>query len=292
MHTHTKSDITDFPAYGNTAGTICEGNDSRLSDARTPVAHTHTKSDVTDLFNSANTWSGENSFTAANINIKSSNFSLGDTVSSNQVKRFQWYDASNNRYACIAVNYATDKSVWIDIPLRTKNTEGTSFVDKGIRFQVKPDNTSAFLPVTNSVTDLGSSSYQWNNLYAKKVNTQSVNGINPGALSLPGAYLGINDQIKDPNGQLNAFDLNGGSNTWVSDVDCYLYFYIPNNKFTWIRIFWPPTLVRCGQTFVPVPNESSDYSGFVPVPANTTVVIQVKGTQAPVFRRSACLGNV
>jgi hypothetical protein len=35
-HTHTKSQITDFPAYGNTAGTICQGNDPRLSDARTP----------------------------------------------------------------------------------------------------------------------------------------------------------------------------------------------------------------------------------------------------------------
>ena len=35
-HTHTKSQITDFPAYGSTAGTICQGNDSRLSDARTP----------------------------------------------------------------------------------------------------------------------------------------------------------------------------------------------------------------------------------------------------------------
>ena len=52
VHTHTKADITDFPVYGTTAGTICEGNDSRLSDARTPVAHTHTKSDVTDLLNS------------------------------------------------------------------------------------------------------------------------------------------------------------------------------------------------------------------------------------------------
>ena len=39
VHTHTKADITDFPAYGNAAGTICEGNDSRLSDARTPVAY-------------------------------------------------------------------------------------------------------------------------------------------------------------------------------------------------------------------------------------------------------------
>ena len=62
VHTHTKSDITDFPAYGTTAGTICEGNDSRLSDARTPVAHTHAKSDVTDLLNSDFIPSANNSY--------------------------------------------------------------------------------------------------------------------------------------------------------------------------------------------------------------------------------------
>ena len=48
-HTHTKSQITDFPSYGTTANSICEGNDSRLSDARTPTAHTHAKSEITDF---------------------------------------------------------------------------------------------------------------------------------------------------------------------------------------------------------------------------------------------------
>ena len=48
-HTHTKSQITDFPSYGTTANTICEGNDSRLSDARTPTSHTHVKSEITDF---------------------------------------------------------------------------------------------------------------------------------------------------------------------------------------------------------------------------------------------------
>ena len=48
-HTHTKSQITDFPSYGTTANSICEGNDSRLSDARTPTSHTHTKSEITDF---------------------------------------------------------------------------------------------------------------------------------------------------------------------------------------------------------------------------------------------------
>ena len=35
--------------FGSTAGTVTQGNDSRLSDARTPVAHTHTKSEITDF---------------------------------------------------------------------------------------------------------------------------------------------------------------------------------------------------------------------------------------------------
>ena len=35
--------------FGTAAGTVTQGNDSRLSDARTPLAHTHTKSEVTDF---------------------------------------------------------------------------------------------------------------------------------------------------------------------------------------------------------------------------------------------------
>lgn len=34
-------------SYGTTAGTACEGNDSRLSDARTPTSHTHAAADIT-----------------------------------------------------------------------------------------------------------------------------------------------------------------------------------------------------------------------------------------------------
>lgn len=35
--------------FGTAAGTVCQGNDSRLSDARTPTSHTHTKSQITDF---------------------------------------------------------------------------------------------------------------------------------------------------------------------------------------------------------------------------------------------------
>ena len=40
------ADRTFDVAYGTTAGTACAGNDSRLSDARTPTSHTHTLSDL------------------------------------------------------------------------------------------------------------------------------------------------------------------------------------------------------------------------------------------------------
>lgn len=36
-------------SFGTTSGTACQGNDSRLSDARTPTSHTHAQSEVTNL---------------------------------------------------------------------------------------------------------------------------------------------------------------------------------------------------------------------------------------------------
>ena len=35
--------------FGTSVGTVCEGNDSRLSDARVPKAHTHKKADISDF---------------------------------------------------------------------------------------------------------------------------------------------------------------------------------------------------------------------------------------------------
>ena len=35
--------------YGITEGTVCEGDDARLGDARTPTSHTHEEADITDL---------------------------------------------------------------------------------------------------------------------------------------------------------------------------------------------------------------------------------------------------
>ena len=60
-HTHTKSQITDFPTLGTASSKdvaasgdanstqVVMGNDTRLTDSRTPTSHTHTKSQITDF---------------------------------------------------------------------------------------------------------------------------------------------------------------------------------------------------------------------------------------------------
>ena len=164
VHTHTKADITDFPVYGNAAGTICEGNDSRLSDARTPVAHTHTKSDVTDLFNSANTWSAENSFNHANLNRKY-NFTLGDN--SYQISRIQYQDKDSTRWGVLSFIHNTDNSVYCDIGVNCLKNDGQTVLNKSIRFLIQPDNNSEFKPINDKAIDLGSSINQWKSIYAQ-----------------------------------------------------------------------------------------------------------------------------
>jgi hypothetical protein len=81
------ADRTLSPVYGATAGTVCEGSDSRLSDARTPLAHTHAQSDITGL---ASTLAAKASklvvrdayLTAGNLNLNSGTSSWGVLPSS------------------------------------------------------------------------------------------------------------------------------------------------------------------------------------------------------------------
>ena len=146
VHTHTKSDITDFPAYGTTAGTICEGNDSRLSDARTPVAHTHTKSDITDLFNSANTWSGYSTFTSYISSKESAAIPAGGYG-----KGIAFQDYQNTRLGYIQPYLTSDNAKRLLI--------GADSGDVAIN--------SSLIPHVSNTYNLGSSSYQWNNVYSK-----------------------------------------------------------------------------------------------------------------------------
>ena len=245
VHTHTKSDITDFPAlanvatsgsyndlsnipasftpashshgnitndgkvgttankplitgtggvvqagtFGNAANTFCEGNDSRLSDARTPVAHTHGKADITDLFNSANTWAENNTYSKTVVierntdigyflALKNSVAELGSTPASATPATIGYSDKNNDKLGYMGMFYNTDGSNHFRLFVRNKFTSrspSTSGTVDYATFQLKlnADQSkegilrASFRPYENNTYDLGSSSYQWNNLYAK-----------------------------------------------------------------------------------------------------------------------------
>ena len=278
VHTHTKADITDFPAlanvatsgsyndlsnipasftpashthgnlandgkigttankplitgtggvvqagsFGTSANTFCEGNDSRLSDARTPVAHTHTKSDVTDLLNSdfipsannaynlgsssyqwnnlyaknyyyngiawgldkANVWTGNNTFNVGPTiygysNIRNSNMEQGTVPQNVLYNGIFFSDKNNNLIGSIDYVYGTSGVAQFDVRLSRNNANANRVLMFSIALPQSGNGTVTFdgdvLPKVNNTYDLGSSSYKW----------KTLNGENPGALSLP-----------------------------------------------------------------------------------------------------------
>ena len=171
--------VVQAGSFGTSANTFCEGNDSRLSDARTPVAHTHGKADITDLFNSANTWTALNSYNQS-IQI-TANFNIGAAPSSDVYGGFYFGNGNTNignvtaRVSSAGITYSrlyvsnkyangaldpngTLTNVELQVGLKAN---GNRFIYSNASW----DNS--LIPYANNTYDLGSSSYQWNNIYSK-----------------------------------------------------------------------------------------------------------------------------
>ena len=183
--------------FGNQANTFCEGNDSRLSDARTPVAHTHGKADITDLFNSANEWTGDNTYsktvaierstdTGNFLALKNTVAELGSTPASATPVTIAYRDKNNDNLGYMGVYYDTDGSNLFRLYVRNKFTSGSpstsglaDYAYFGLKLNADKSKEgilkASFRPYDNNTYGLGSSSYKW----------KTLNGINPGALSLP-----------------------------------------------------------------------------------------------------------
>ena len=170
-------------SFGNAANTFCEGNDSRLSDARTPVAHTHGKADITDLFNSANTWTGDNIFNkpiqvqktsgATEIEIKNLNVDITNNTTTSEVDDIRFLDKNAKITGGVRLTYDNTK-VTQRVYVRSYSSNGESSAQVALELKSDQQNSikeatisSDLLPATNSSYNLGTSSYQWNNLYAK-----------------------------------------------------------------------------------------------------------------------------
>ena len=222
-------------SFGNQANTFCEGNDSRLSDARTPVAHTHTKSDVTDLFNSANTWTGDNTFsktvaiekstdTGNFLALKNTVAELGSTPASATPVTIAYRDKNNDNLGYMGVYYDTDGSNHFRLYVRNKFTSGApstsgspDYAFFGLRLNADKSKEgilkASLRPYDNNTYDLGSSSYKW----------KTLNGVNPGALSLPdyNNYLDVTSNIPVASLDGTQIDLNiylADKTGWLSIV--------------------------------------------------------------------------
>ncbi len=153
---------------GNVTGTASAVPWEGVTDkptAFTPASHTHTSSEVTDLFSGTNTWSAENSFNHANLNRKY-DFTIGDN--SYRISRIQYQDKDDNRWGVQAFTHDIANSVYYDTMISCLKNDGQTILSRGIRFLLRPDNTSEFSPLDNNVIDLGTSSKQW-----KSVNSQT-----------------------------------------------------------------------------------------------------------------------
>ena len=275
VHTHVKSDITDFPAYGNAAGTICEGNDSRLSDARTPVAHTHTKSDVTDLFNTDNVYS-------ANQNFKNSGWEQGVTPANLTSLYLQFIDKNNSSFGAIGFHQDSSGYTFLNILAGDKYANGAKSTSGSlIRNQFRMGTTSAgvmyqsfdgywgssLTPLTNNTYDLGTSSLKW----------KTLNGINPGALSLPDSSKSV---TIDTTGYANSNNFY-----WKPPSDGWLFININHCSLASIK-------TQIGEYYINQP--SGWYRNTVPVAKNKQVILlfACQSSDVPTLTFYPCLGNV
>ena len=287
VHTHTVSQITDFPAYGTTAGTICEGNDSRLSDARTPVAHTHSKSDVTDLFNSANVWTGLNTFSNAANCVFS--FKFGSSGSYNDIR---YYDSNDSNYACIrskvnelnlGLKYSSG-AAWYNGASVTINNTGTVQIKSydGTEPWTVNFTPVGVYPTSNKALELGTSTNKW----------KTLNGVNPGALCFPEGTTGNANTTFNPD--LTNWLTDGTGFTITAQVTGWLHIRIQNStgNFAWVK----RASAGSNQTWGIVGNSDTN-SDIADIPLNVPVVqgyvytlkLKTSRLSAAIFM---CLGNV
>lgn len=154
----------------------------------------------------SNLWTGNNTFKSANTNlaIQSTVSELGSlTAASNW---FRWIDKNGAQNAYISRDVWSDGADSLRIAIVGKRTSGApstsgTEIDCGVRLNLEADGTKSFAPFDNNIS-LGTPTNKW----------KTLNGINPGALSLPGTggYTDIKGDITN---------LSGGNNTFTAPYD-------------------------------------------------------------------------
>ena len=235
--------VVQAGSFGNSANTFCEGNDSRLSDAWTPVAHTHGKADITDLFNSnfipsannsynlgsssyqwnnlyaknyyyngtawgldkINAWTNFNRINGYRLEVKSSSQEIGVIPSSNQWNGFQFTDKNNTNTLSFEHGFLGSGETRFKISM----VDNFASHDSGSTVWIEFLRLTAYAGGSGFI--VGAELRPLNNNLNLGTSTnkwKTFNGINPGALSLPVTAL---NNTYDISGDIT--DLTGGNNS-------------------------------------------------------------------------------
>ena len=262
--------VVQAGSFGTSANTFCEGNDSRLSDARTPVAHIHTKSDVTDLLNSDFIPSANNSYNLGSSsyqwnNLYAKNYYYNGTEFQNKfvtldsgqtIKYSKTFaqdanlDVHGYRFRVInddmELGVVPTSNQWTGMLFTDKNKTNISEIVQSFQrdgrtlyqINVFPNEANAekrsiiawtynsansvshasfssnIIPVNSNTYDLGSSTKKW----------KTLNGINPGALSVPSSdsadYIDLSSNLS-----------TNAEYQYTAPFDGWLCLYVIVNEF-------------------------------------------------------------
>lgn len=304
--------VVQAGSFGNAANTFCEGNDSRLSDARTPVAHTHTKSDVTDLLNSNfipsannsydlgsssyqwnnlyaknyyyngtawgldkdNTWTNRNLYENYSLTIRDNNIQDTTPPDSDTGKGIiEVWNKDNHYWGGFGYKWLANGNSELVIALSNWNGNVQGYWEYKIGVN-KAFNDLYFAPPHNLV-NLGTSTNKW----------KSLNGINPGALSLPdydsAAKLNLTSTFPTPDSNSNIYytpTMNGwlyicfkiSSATTIVASDSIFYIQAKDNNIANANFVQTSWMLKSGGT--------NSLAIFFPVVANKQFVIQINFT--------------
>lgn len=318
---------SNYAILDGAVGTVAEHTTQIAGKA--PLVHTHTKSDITDLLNSNfissannsydlgsssyqwksvyaqsyyyngtawgldknNEWTGLNTFSSASNCVFS--FKFGSSGSYNDIR---YYDSNDLNYACLRskVNELTlglkysSASVWYNGASVTINNTGAVQIKS---YDGTENWTVNFTPVgvystSNNALELGTSTNKW----------KTLNGINPGALSLPDynstAKIDISGSII-PDQYGNIFytpPINGWlyvcfnlSSATTSDSIFYIQAKDSNvANANFVQTSWCNALTKV------------EMSTFFPVTANKLFIMQINFSNYTITKAHVipCLGNV
>lgn len=242
-------------------------NTADISSLQTAVSGKAADADVVHKARTE-TITGDKTFTGANkfenvVNIINNGVTRGVIPSTNKNYIINLLDSQGNSVGMLFQQIRSGSGSY-KFTLSLNN----GATDHRLNFFGFVDGTSSLIPETSGVTDLGSSSAKW----------KTLNGINPGALSLPDTYINLDT---------TDWNLTGTSFNYVPSIDGWLFINVrPNNNYAYVAI-----------EAAHMRNNSENTTGrnamaCIAVRKNVSTTITLVGASIAQARLVSCAGNV